>query len=143
MALLRPILMSLSLAFALSAITTCPVLAQSETRLSPADEILVALQSHGYRIVINERTWLGRQRILAEKDGASREVVFIPGTGEILRDYSVRLGGAGATRLAGDGHEGNGGATSTAAASPGLSVGNSLTSNSSADTSSVRAISPP
>lgn len=63
--------------------------AQAESQLAPAEEILTTLLSRGYVIVENERTWLGRQRILAEKDGRQREVVFVPGTGEILRDYSV------------------------------------------------------
>jgi len=64
--------------------------AQVETLLAPEDQILRTLLSHGYTIVENERTWLGRQRILAEKDGLQREVVFVPGTGEILRDYSAQ-----------------------------------------------------
>ncbi len=63
--------------------------AQTEQQLAPADAILTTLLSRGYVIVENERTWLGRQRILAEKDGKQREVVFVPGTGEILRDYSA------------------------------------------------------
>lgn len=63
--------------------------AQAEPRFAPADEILTTLLSYGYVIVENERTWLGRQRILAEKEGRLREVVFVPGTGEILRDYSA------------------------------------------------------
>ena len=63
--------------------------AQTEQQLAPADAILTTLLSRGYVIVENDRTWLGRQRILAEKDGTQREVVFVPGTGEILRDYSA------------------------------------------------------
>lgn len=54
---------------------------------SPTDQILTILQRRGYVIVTQERTWLGRGRVVAEKDGMHREVVFNPGTGEILRDY--------------------------------------------------------
>lgn len=56
---------------------------------SPTDQILLILQGKGYAIVTQERTWLGRGRVVAEKDGTRREVVFNPGTGEILRDYAV------------------------------------------------------
>lgn len=72
-----------------------PALADASSGLSPADEIIRTLEDRGYRIVQDERTWLGRQRIIAEKDNARRELVFIPGTGEILRDYSVRLATGG------------------------------------------------
>lgn len=103
--------------------------------VSPADEIIQALRSHGYRIVEDERTWLGRQRVVALKDGARRELVFIPGTGEILRDYSVLLssgdrpGGdlAGVVSMSSDvGASQTRGSTDTVAgvaSAPGMSVG--------------------
>lgn len=58
---------------------------------SPATQVVQSLLEHGYVILKHERTWLGRGRILAKKDGMQREVVFNPGTGEILRDYAYRL----------------------------------------------------
>lgn len=79
---------------------TGPLATPALAEASAADEILTTLRDRGYRIIEDERTWLGRQRIIAEKNGARRELVFIPGTGEILRDYSVRIergdGGGGA-----------------------------------------------
>ena len=55
------------------------------------DRIAAELQAQGYEILEINRTWLGRLRILAENDEIRREIVFNPGTGEILRDYSVLL----------------------------------------------------
>ena len=55
------------------------------------DRILAQLESQGYTVLEQNRTWLGRERILAENDEIRREIVFNPGTGEILRDYSVLL----------------------------------------------------
>lgn len=55
------------------------------------ERIAAELQAQGYDIVETQRTWLGRLRIVAETDNIRREVVFNPGTGEILRDYSVLL----------------------------------------------------
>lgn len=101
-----------------------PLLADTGSALAPAEEILATLRERGYRIVLDERTWLGRQRIVAEKNGARREVVFNPGTGEILRDYAFRVeAGANAHdatgTATGSGHTGVAGAV---AAEPSLSV---------------------
>ena len=110
-----------------------PALAQADSGLSPADEIVSTLRSRGYDIVERERTWLGRERILAEKDGMSRELVFIPGTGEILRDYATRKEGskgqkdhslAGGMETARSG--GNSGVVGTPDATPSVSVGDSV-----------------
>lgn len=57
----------------------------------PADQIVAQLMEKGYVIVLNERTWLGRGRVVADRLGVRRELVFNPGTGEILRDYALRL----------------------------------------------------
>ena len=62
--------------------------AQAETI---TDRILAQLVLQGYTVLEQNRTWLGRERILAENDQIRREIVFNPGTGEILRDYSVLL----------------------------------------------------
>ena len=58
---------------------------------SPNDAIMAALAENGYEIISTNKTWLGRIRIVAEKDGARREIVFIPGTGEVLRDFAMFL----------------------------------------------------
>lgn len=86
---------------AILAAMAAPCFAQS----TPADDIISALRSHGYRIVVQERTWLGRERVVAETSSKRREVVFNPGTGEIMRDYVVALarGDGTADALAGVG----------------------------------------
>ena len=89
------------------ALLALPVFAQS----APADQILIQLQQKGYSILLQERTWLGRGRIVAIKDGMRREVVFHPGTGEILRDYAAVEGGAD-----------NGSRTKEASSSGGLAI---------------------
>lgn len=66
-----------------------PSFAQS----SPIDEIIETLKSRGYRIILQERTWLGRERILAETSSKRRELVFNPATGEIMRDYVSAVDG--------------------------------------------------
>ena len=109
-----------------------PAHAENAAVLTPSDEILSTLRAKGYRIVEDERTWLGRQRVIAEKNGARREVVFIPGTGEILRDYSFRVaGGDRGSEQAASVSPGNPGPGDVAisadpAGNPGLSVGESL-----------------
>lgn len=55
------------------------------------ERVAAELQAQGYEILETNRTWLGRSRIVAENDEIRREIVFNPGTGEILRDYSVLL----------------------------------------------------
>lgn len=81
-----------------------PALAQTGTGsgLSPAEGILRTLQERGYQIIEDEKTWLGRQRVVAVKDGTRREVVFIPSTGEILRDYALRMADGGENDKAGN-----------------------------------------
>ena len=46
------------------------------------------LQLDGYDEITVSRTWLGRIRIIAEKDEIEREVILHRATGEVLRDYS-------------------------------------------------------
>lgn len=128
----RSVAMVLSVVCALVA-PGLPALAQTDATLSPADEILSTLLSRGYSIVQDERTWLGRQRVVAEKDGTRREIVFMPGTGEILRDYSVRLDGGTALAAERGGAAsvstesgGGSGVTGTADATPSVSVGDAI-----------------
>jgi len=46
------------------------------------------LQTDGYDEISIGRTWLGRTRIVAEKDDLYREIILNTATGEVLRDYS-------------------------------------------------------
>ena len=46
------------------------------------------LQLDGYEEITISKTWLGRIRIIAEKDEIEREIILIPRTGEVLRDFS-------------------------------------------------------
>jgi hypothetical protein len=55
------------------------------------DQVTLALEEQGYEILSVDRTWLGRLRIIAESDDLRREIVMNPTTGEVLRDYSLRL----------------------------------------------------
>ena len=55
------------------------------------ERIAAELRAQGYEILEENRTLLGRLRIVAENDQVRREIVLNPGTGEILRDYSVLL----------------------------------------------------
>ena len=56
---------------------------------TPEEEILASLEAQGYHLVVRDRTWLGRIWMIVESDEVRREIVFNPGTGEILRDYAV------------------------------------------------------
>lgn len=116
----------LLLALAGSAATSA--FAEVGKTLAPAEEILTALRARGYRILEDERTWLGRQRIVAGKNGALREVVFNPGTGEILRDYSFLVDPGGGSRdlTAASAGSGNTGVAGGFADEPGLSVTTSM-----------------
>lgn len=57
-----------------------------------SDEIVRELKRKGYRITEVGRTFLGRVRILATKDGGRREIIVNPVTGEILRDLWIARG---------------------------------------------------
>lgn len=71
----------------LLAVLSTPATAQA----NPSDEIVQALLSRGYRIILQERTWLGRERVVAETSTRRRELVFNPETGEIMRDFVVSI----------------------------------------------------
>ena len=58
---------------------------------APSDRVVDALVAAGYTISVQERTWLGRLRIVATKGQMRREVVLNPGTGEVLRDYASQI----------------------------------------------------
>lgn len=55
------------------------------------EQIITTLEAQGYTVLERGRTFLGRLRVVVENDTLRREIVFNPGTGEILRDYSVLL----------------------------------------------------
>ena len=71
-------------AFVLASVLALPVQAGT-----PEEEILASLEAQGYHLVVRDRTWLGRIWMIVESDEVRREIVFNPGTGEILRDYAV------------------------------------------------------
>lgn len=140
--MLRSAALMTPLLLALAGSAAAPAFAEATGGLTPGDEILLTLRAKGYTIVEDERTWLGRQRVIAFKDGTRRELVFIPGTGEILRDYAVRGDQADTTsRTAGKlASPPNGvgvtvGAAPVAGSHPGLSVGDAVSLGSAADPS--------
>jgi hypothetical protein len=67
---------------------------------APADALVQQLRDQGYVEVDVSRTLLGRIRVVAlTPDGAQREIVLSPATGEILRDYSEGADGAVVPRI--------------------------------------------
>lgn len=60
--------------------------------LTPEEMIVASLEEQGYHVVTRDRTWLGRIWLLVENGDVRREIVFNPGTGEIMRDYAVMIG---------------------------------------------------
>ena len=56
---------------------------------SVQDHIVRQLREQGFRITEIAPTWLGRVRIVSTRNGLERELVFVPNTGEILRDYWI------------------------------------------------------
>jgi len=69
-----------------------PALAQSVQ-----DQIISQLTDQGFGNFEISRTLLGRVRILTKSNTLSREMVFNPVTGEILRDYWYRISGGDVT----------------------------------------------
>jgi hypothetical protein len=58
------------------------------------DSIVRQLRKQGFRSVVQERTLLGRVRIVADRKDGSREIIVNPRTGEILRDLWTPLNGS-------------------------------------------------
>lgn len=56
---------------------------------SVQDQIIAQLRDQGFTEMTVNRTFLGRVRVVAIRDGVTRELVFHPQTGAILRDYWV------------------------------------------------------
>lgn len=76
----------------LLAASPLPALAQSVQ-----DQIISQLTDQGFGNFEISRTLLGRVRILSKSNTLSREMVFNPVTGEILRDYWYRISGGDVT----------------------------------------------
>ena len=68
------------------------MLATAAFAATAADQIVAQLRDQGFSQIEVERTWLGRTRILAQRGDASREIIFNPATGEILRDLWLSKG---------------------------------------------------
>ncbi|MEL7181617.1 MAG: hypothetical protein AAFN63_17610, partial [Pseudomonadota bacterium] len=66
------------------ALATTPQVAAAQ---SVQDQIVSQLRDQGFGDIRVQRTWLGRIRVISQRDGVRRELVFNPQTGEILRDY--------------------------------------------------------
>ncbi|WP_299424438.1 hypothetical protein [uncultured Shimia sp.] len=73
-----------ALALGLTLVAALSGTAQAETRV---EAIARHLAEQGYHDIEIGRTFLGRARIEAEKNGMEREIIVNPRTGEILRDY--------------------------------------------------------
>jgi hypothetical protein len=58
------------------------------------DSIVRQLRNQGYRSIVQERTLLGRVRILADRKEGEREIIVNPRTGEVLRDLWTPVDGA-------------------------------------------------
>jgi uncharacterized membrane protein YgcG len=56
--------------------------------------VIAQLRAQGFRSVVQERTLLGRVRILASRTDGKREIIINPRTGEILRDLWTPLDGS-------------------------------------------------
>jgi hypothetical protein len=59
-----------------------------------SDDVVTQLGEQGYQNITVSTTWLGRVRILATRDGGTREIVLNPRTGEILRDLWTAADGS-------------------------------------------------
>lgn len=53
------------------------------------DDLVDILKDQGYDQIALEQTLLGRTRILAQKDGGTREIILNVRTGEVLRDVWI------------------------------------------------------
>jgi hypothetical protein len=71
---------------ALFAALAAPAAAQ-DTRTQVQDAIIAQLTGQGFTHIRVSNTFLGRVRIYATSPGTTREIIFNPRTGEILRDY--------------------------------------------------------
>lgn len=90
----------------LAALVACLVAGRPVLAADFADAVVAQLQEQGYERIETEVTWLGRVRIVAERDNGSREIILNPRTGEILRDlWLLTNGQAGRSLLIGSGED--------------------------------------
>ncbi|MEM1265359.1 MAG: hypothetical protein AAGI50_05015 [Pseudomonadota bacterium] len=80
--------MILRLACAMALVVLCASAAPAQ---SVVEQVTDQLQRQGFVVEEVERTWLGRIRVVARTDRFRRELVVVPTTGEILRDYLVNI----------------------------------------------------
>ncbi len=85
----------------LATMASGPAWAQQESII---DNVLAQIRQQGFEIIEVRRTLLGRIRVLARRGNQTREVVFDPRNGVILRDFT--RGSAGSD------DDGDGGGTS-------------------------------
>ncbi|NNU79424.1 hypothetical protein HMH01_03140 [Halovulum dunhuangense] len=67
-------------------------------------QVISQLDEQGFEVIRVQRTWLGRVRVVSRSGEYEREIVYVPSTGEVLRDYwrpLRRQGGDGADRFDG------------------------------------------
>lgn len=88
-----------------------------------ADGVVTQLTKQGFSNIAVDTTWLGRVRIIGNRQDGQREIILNPRTGEILRDTWRAAGNAAATPIiddiddrssssddnSGSGDDGNGG----------------------------------
>ena len=104
----------ISLLVAALLVLAAPAVAQSDRLV---DRVARELRGAGYEDISAYRTLLGRIRIVAETEGARREIVIEPSTGAILRDYTRRTrpsddgGSSFSGGLGGGAGQGSGGST--------------------------------
>ena len=82
-------------------------------------DIVSQLKQQGFSTIVQERTLLGRVRIMASSSDGEREIILNPNTGEILRDLWIPAqgstrkiaivdGGGGSSGSSGSGSSGSG-----------------------------------
>ena len=82
------------IASALALLAARPAMAQDSMLRS----VVAQLERQGYEVESVKRTWLGRVRVIARSSSHTREIVYVPTTGEVLRDYwEPNQGSAGST----------------------------------------------
>lgn len=90
----------------LSGLAVSLVLASPAAAQDYVDSIVSQLREQGYRSIVQERTLLGRVRIVADRKDGEREIIVNPRTGEILRDLWIPLDGTAGRISIRDDHSG-------------------------------------
>jgi hypothetical protein len=98
----------------LSGLVAAGALAGPALAESVVDSVVSQLRDLGFQSVTQERTLLGRVRIVARREDGQREIIINPRTGEILRDlWTPAKGGSATSRIikesAGSGNTGGSG----------------------------------